>query len=307
MRFLRVWCQRLRWPAGVACNAERQSYLEFVDDRAHHGHGSYLKFQKMGHIPSQGTTRSLISFGEYLIIHEKARVPARKDINEDFPLRGFVTCGDCGNPLTANWSKSKTGKKHPYYMCLSKGCESYRKSIRRDELEAAFVSVMQSVTPPTTIYELAHAMVKQVWEIRWQQIKQSRAAAKFELRKIDLEIDNLHERIADTESETGMIAFEKRIDQLRVKKCQHEENLTKSTPVVSNFEEMFELAIGFLANPYKIWANSDLASKKLVLRMTFLERLAYSRKDGFRNPKTTLPFNMLAQITKGDGNMADLL
>ncbi|MEM7212953.1 MAG: hypothetical protein AAF479_13855, partial [Pseudomonadota bacterium] len=27
-----------------------------------------------------------------------------------------MCCADCGNPLTANWSKSKTGKRHPYYL-----------------------------------------------------------------------------------------------------------------------------------------------------------------------------------------------
>lgn len=29
-------------------------------------------------------------------------------------LRAFVCCHDCSNPLTANWSKNKTGKKRPY-------------------------------------------------------------------------------------------------------------------------------------------------------------------------------------------------
>ncbi len=62
-------------------------------------------------------------------LQENAKVPARKNLNEDFPLRGFITCGDCGHPMTACWSKGKT-KHHPYYMCFKKGCESYRKSIR---------------------------------------------------------------------------------------------------------------------------------------------------------------------------------
>ena len=39
---------------------------------------------------------------------EGARAPARKDISADFPLRGFITCGDCGKPLTANWTPRRT-------------------------------------------------------------------------------------------------------------------------------------------------------------------------------------------------------
>jgi hypothetical protein len=74
------------------------------------------------------------------VVHPPVLGRMRKDINPDFPLRGFVLCNDCNNRLTANWSKSKTGKKHPCYLCFTKGCASHRKSIRRDVLEQAFAS-----------------------------------------------------------------------------------------------------------------------------------------------------------------------
>ncbi|MEO0429446.1 MAG: recombinase family protein [Pseudomonadota bacterium] len=71
----------------------------------------------------------LIDLTTYERIQERltgrAQAPARKDLNADFPLRGFVVCGDCGNPLSACWSMSKTGKRHPYYLCHNKGCPSH--------------------------------------------------------------------------------------------------------------------------------------------------------------------------------------
>lgn len=52
---------------------------------------------------------ALITLQTYQAIQERrngvAKAPARKDLNEDFPLRGFVTCGCCGEPLTACWTK----------------------------------------------------------------------------------------------------------------------------------------------------------------------------------------------------------
>lgn len=30
--------------------------------------------------------------------------PRKRNLNEDFPLRGHVTCADCGTPLTAYWA-----------------------------------------------------------------------------------------------------------------------------------------------------------------------------------------------------------
>lgn len=68
----------------------------------------------------------LISLETYEKIQERrkgaAKAPTRKNLNLDFPLRGFVLCNDCEKPLTACWSAGKR-KKCPYYLCDTKGCE----------------------------------------------------------------------------------------------------------------------------------------------------------------------------------------
>jgi hypothetical protein len=60
----------------------------------------------------------LISFETFERIQKRlkdgARAPARPDLNADFLLRGAITCACCERPLTASWSKSKTGVRHPY-------------------------------------------------------------------------------------------------------------------------------------------------------------------------------------------------
>ncbi|WP_300285382.1 zinc ribbon domain-containing protein [Nitrosomonas sp.] len=49
----------------------------------------------------------------------QAKAPVRKDINEDFPLRGFVTCACCGSPLTVCWTRGRGGL-YAYYLCYGK-------------------------------------------------------------------------------------------------------------------------------------------------------------------------------------------
>ncbi|WIY52061.1 recombinase family protein [Devosia sp. YIM 151766] len=75
----------------------------------------------------QGQHEGLISLATFQRIQErlnsKARIPIRPDISADFPLRGAVACGCCERPMTSCWSKSKTGVKHAYYLCVTKGCE----------------------------------------------------------------------------------------------------------------------------------------------------------------------------------------
>ena len=79
---------------------------------------------------------------------------------------------------------------------------------------------------------------------------------------------------------------------------------TKSCPVTANpsqaepvpegrLEEVIELALDFISNPWNIWKTGRLSLQRTVLRLAFSERLAYCREEGYRTPKTTLPFNML--------------
>jgi len=53
----------------------------------------------------EGKHECIISYETYLTnqrrLTEGGKMPVRKDTKIDFPLRGFVTCGECERPLTA--------------------------------------------------------------------------------------------------------------------------------------------------------------------------------------------------------------
>lgn len=67
-----------------------------------------------------GKHTPLISFETYQRIQDRlsgrAKAPARKDLNVDFPLRGFINC-TCGKPLMGCWSTSRNEQRHAYYLC----------------------------------------------------------------------------------------------------------------------------------------------------------------------------------------------
>ena len=60
----------------------------------------------------------------------------------------------------------------------------------------------------------------------------------------------------------------------------------------------------FLANPWQVWDNSDLAMKKTVLRLAFAEPLPYCRNQGLRTPNLAFPFKALGEICSGKSEMA---
>ncbi|MFG5384189.1 recombinase family protein [Yoonia sp. R2-816] len=129
-------------------------------------YSGYIEHIDWGVSMRQGHHDGLIDFTTFQKIQDRlvstAKAPARKDISSDFPLRGFVQCDDCGEALTACWSTSKTGKKHPYYLCKTKGCDSYRKSIKRDQIEGDFEGLLQALEPSKGLFQLAKAMFRDI-------------------------------------------------------------------------------------------------------------------------------------------------
>ena len=99
----------------------------------------------------------LIDFQTWRRIQDRlegnAYAPARKDLNADFPLRGFVTC-TCGQSFTAAWSKGRN-QYYAYYTCQKKGCENIRKSILKDQIEGEFEDLLHSLKPAPILFRTA--------------------------------------------------------------------------------------------------------------------------------------------------------
>lgn len=67
-------------------------------------YAGYVEAPDWGVSLRKGHHEPLIPYSTYEriqgLLSGNAYAPARKDINEDFPLRGFVLCDDCGKPMT---------------------------------------------------------------------------------------------------------------------------------------------------------------------------------------------------------------
>ncbi len=232
-----------------------------------------------------------------------ARVPARKDISEDFPLRGFVLCGCCGTPLTANWSKGKAAH-YPYYLCRQKDCTAKGKSIRREVVEQEFEALLKALRPTEELFELASALFKDLWEQRAKAMKDQGKSMKAELSQIERKIAQLMDRLVEADSESVIRAYEKRIGDLETDRMVMREKIEKCGKPLATYEDTFEHSMEFLANPWKIWENVQIEYCQTVLKLAFADQLAYDRENGFRTPEISLPFKALGDICSGNLEMA---
>lgn len=227
-----------------------------------------------------------------------ARAPNRADINADFPLRGFVVCGDCGGPLTGCWSKGRMSL-HAYYLCFKRECPSYRKSIRREAIERDFEELLGGMTPPPSVLRVARMRLEDLWNHRLAIDTERARSLKQTLADIEKEVDAALDQIVKVKLDAVRSAFEARISKLEAEKLEVSEKIANCGRPLGSFDETVRTAIDLIENPLKIWSFERLEYKQAVLKLAFSERPAYVRNQGFRTPNPALPFKVLADFQSG--------
>ena len=244
----------------------------------------------------KGHHEALISFETYQAIkkrlREGAQAPIRKDISEDFPLRGFVTCADCERPMTASWAKGRSAH-YPYYLCATKGCASYGKSIKRAEVEEAFEALLGELRPSAELFAMAREMFRDLWDQRLAASKDHSASIKQELAATERKIEQLVDRLVEASSTAAVSAYEKRLQALEESRVGLTERIANCGRPLQSFDEAFRTAFEFLGNPQKLWVSERIEDKRMVCRMVFAGKLPYARNEGFRTAPIAQPFRVL--------------
>ncbi|NDW06475.1 recombinase family protein [Jiella pacifica] len=299
-----------------------ESFPDFPRSKAGH-----ITFQRVGEILGQslytgyicsetyglnwlkGQHEPLISIETFDKVQERrtgiSKLPIRKDIGDDFVLRGFVVCGDCGVPFRSSWSKGRT-RHYPYYLCQTKGCSSYGKSVARDKLEGEVGQIVRTLQPSEKMFELATRMFRDTWAQRAAMAVDMVKSGKEQLRGIEKRIEGLLGRVVDATNPTVIRTYEDKISELERDKLRLREQVASFVPEDGRLENLLELSLRFLSNPWKLWESGNITLQRTVLRLAFADRLEYDRNTGPRTPKTTLPFKVLEGFcTPLLGNGAD--
>jgi site-specific DNA recombinase len=142
-----------------------------------------------------------------------------------------------------------------------KGCPEYRKSTNRDKVEKQFEDQLKSMEPSPKTHALATQMFKDAWEKRTNNVQSEAKRLRTRANQAERGIEAVLDRIVRTGSDVTVAAYEKRISELQSEKTLFEEEAQKIATPWRDFDEMFELSKRFLANPYYIWKNGNLAVK----------------------------------------------
>jgi site-specific DNA recombinase len=75
----------------------------------------------------------------------KRKAVPKKPTNDEFPLRGFVKCGHCGDKLTSGNARGRS-KTYPRYWCWNTDCK-HPVSVSKTKIEADWLDFLQRMQP----------------------------------------------------------------------------------------------------------------------------------------------------------------
>jgi len=222
-------------------------------------------------------------------LRERAKMPHRKDLNRDFPLRGFVLCAACGKPLTAAWSRGKN-RLFAYYRCKTKGCDRCHKSLRADRMHTEFEALLAKLKPRPSILTAMRDELLTLWNDKKLSLDQVRRGRKRKLEEVQRQIDGFVKAVGQCSNPTIIRRIEEEVAALEAKKLRLGGPIegTKSY----DFEHALGLGIEFLKSPLLMWRSGDLDQRRLVLRLVFAAPLRYDEKSQFGTPSFSLPINV---------------
>ena len=215
-----------------------------------------------------------------------------KSYSKDFPLRGFLTCEECGGKLTASWN-SGNGGRYPNYWCKNQECSFKNKVTKAWEIHPQFEAILSTAKAGSDISDLAKAIFSDTWDEEESKEATDIKNILLEVKSVDKQIDNLTERIANTTQENLILTYEKKLSKLAEKQESLELISTKPKLTKDKFRTALNRVYNVLENPLLLWNSDELEDKRTVLWMYFENGLSYHYKDGFGTTNFSSSINLL--------------
>lgn len=177
--------------------------------------------------------------------------------------------------------------------------------MRKEKLEGDFEALLRDMKPSKELFFVAAEIFTDIWNKKREAAKQEAEYIRRDIIQIERKTEQFFDRITETDNETLMTAYEKKIRKLEEEKIILDEKIAKCGRPLQSFDETFRTTFTFLSNPQKIWASERLEHKRAVLKLAFSEPLQYSKNEGFRTPSKSLPFSLLGENGAGEYEMVE--
>ena len=233
-----------------------------------------------------------------ILTGRKPLITAYKRNNPDFPLRMFIICPNCNQPLTASWSKGRS-EKYPYYHCKTKACNA-KLRVKKEVLEGKFVKHLKKIKPDKGLTELFMTIVGDV--LKTSRAEQKRLTDKLNNSILQLNVrkDKLLDIYIDGKVSEEDYRLKSGLIEAKIKALKIDLN-TNEIPD-NDMQDCISYCTHWLNNIDELWLNNNLDTKQRIQKLIFPQGLTYDF-DKFRTAELSIIFNILGILKTPDNKM----
>ncbi len=219
----------------------------------------------------------------------------------DFPLKGLVRCADCGRPLTASWSKGRSGR-YAYYHCWRQ-CRAV--NVTKAKLEGAFSDELERLQPTPGYMRLVKDLVLRAWRERKVEVGRDAADAERSAKAIQQKLDRLDEAFIYAKA-IDLDTYERQRDRLRQELTLTQ--IDKHSVELEKFdvEGILAFAERVLPRAADLWVQASLNQKQRLQQLFFPDGIAFDGKRFVRTAVTEHAFNYLTCADGSENQVASL-
>lgn len=279
-------------------------FTEILKDSFYAG---YIEYPAWDVTKRDGHHKAIISLETFeknqkILKKEPLMVKVRKDMSEDFPIRGLVYCDHCNGHLTAAFSK----KIFPYYICHNKACEFYGKSIPKNIIEAGFLAVLQKNTLKTEIDALVGVVFDRVWDQEIRSVEALKANKTKERQELDKMAIELTKAMFDAKTTQTKNLFERQLDDVAKRIEELDAELENKIDLSIPYRTALNKATELLKYPYNIWQTMNVTEQHRLFFFIFEEKLPYNQITGYRTDKISSISALFEEFSNENSSYVDL-
>jgi site-specific DNA recombinase len=259
---------------------------EFLRDPFYCGDIEYLQWE-VSRRPGQHP--AIISKDIYELNQKrmnKNQVRVRRDAREDFPMRGLIICGDCSEHLTAATTTAK-GKTYEYYFCQNYTCNSYRKSLKKVDVESGFEKILKENSLNSGLREVINALFEEEWRDEISTLKQEEYVGNKLMVSLQNKVEALTNMVISAKSESLRKVYESQLEKAVDELEGFDSESVSRSDLNIPYRNALSKAMRLVESPYEIWSQVDVLEKQRLFYFLFKTKIPYSHNDGYRNDKIT--------------------
>ncbi len=210
--------------------------------------------------------------------------------DDNLPLRGFLTCPDCGRIVTGSASTGRSGQKYYYYHCKTPCGYRYKSEIVNNK----FLEVLQSLEMRESIKKCLRKVLKQNFEKLINNPQHEKKAVLSEIDKLNnrlkLARNKLLEDVIDDDE-----YFEIKSDcKAQIEKLERKLTKGKDHKKI-DFPKLLDNALNHVINLAKVYSDGDIQIKRKIIGSIFPEKLEFL-ENHYRTARVNVFLSCIFQI-----------